>query len=245
MKQRTNYDANFKAETVKLAKETSVSKASQDLGVPENTIRNWVKLSAKRGDNPFIGSGRKYISPEDAKVAALEKENCELKRANEILKEALGFFAASCSTGIRVSELRFITVEAVRTGQAEIKNKGKTRIVFIPGGLRKLLMKYTKTHGISAGSIFITKTGKPLNRSAVWSEMKKLCETAGVKAEKVFPHNLRRLFAVTFYRKWRDIAKLAEILGHSDVNTTRIYVMQTSGEYRRVIDNLGLVRLTT
>jgi transposase len=95
MKTRRSYDANFKAETVKLVKVVGVRKASQDLGVPENTIRNWLKLSAKRADNPFVGSGRKYISPEDAKVSALEKEVRELKRANEILKEALGFFAVS------------------------------------------------------------------------------------------------------------------------------------------------------
>lgn len=149
------------------------------------------------------------------------------------------------STGIRVSELQYITVEAVRQGQAVISNKGKIRTVFLSKDLRKILSKYTKKRGIESGRVFITKSGKPLNRSNIWAVMKSLCKLAGVSPTKVFPHNLRRVFAREFYRKTKDIVKLADILGHSDVNATRIYIMQTSAEHRRIIDNLGLVRLVT
>lgn len=146
-----------------------------------------------------------------------------------------------CSTGIRVSELRFITVEAVRTEYAEVRNKGKIRMIFIPRELKQLLLKYAKKHGITSGCIFITKNGRPLDRSNIWSDMKKLCEAAGVDKSKVFPHALRKLFARIFYSKSNDIMKLADSLGHSDVKTTRIYIMDTGREHRRIIDSLGLV----
>ena len=146
-----------------------------------------------------------------------------------------------CSTGIRVSELRFITVEAAYSGMAEITNKGKTRTVFIPQKLKPLLLKYAKGHNISSGCIFITKTGKPLDRSNVWADMKKLCHTARVDEAKVFPHNLRSLFARLFYKIDKDVMKLADILGHSDVNTTRIYLMESGETHRRRVDALGLV----
>lgn len=146
-----------------------------------------------------------------------------------------------CSTGIRVSELRYFTVEAVQRGEIEICSKGKIRAILIPDKLRKLLLNYAKKNGIGAGAIFITKHGKPLNRSNIWAQMKKLCEAAGVKTSKVFPHNLRKLFARTFYSIEKDIAKLADILGHSSINTTRIYIMTTGTEHRRKIERLGLV----
>lgn len=146
-----------------------------------------------------------------------------------------------CGTGIRVSELQYFTVEAVRYGEVTVDCKNKTRTILVPGKLKKLLLNYAKHHSITTGAIFITRTGKTLNRSNIWAAMKKLCETAGVKASKVFPHNLRKLFARTFYGIEKDIAKLADILGHSSINTTRIYIMTTGTEHRRKIERLGLV----
>ena len=146
-----------------------------------------------------------------------------------------------CGTGIRVSELQYFTVEAVRYGEVTVDCKNKTRTILVPGKLKKLLLNYAKRHSITTGAIFITRTGKTLNRSNIWAAMKKLCETAGVKASKVFPHNLRKLFARTFYGIEKDIAKLADILGHSSINTTRIYIMTTGTEHRRKIERLGLV----
>lgn len=141
-----------------------------------------------------------------------------------------------CGTGIRVSELRFFTVEAVRRGQIEISCKSKIRTILIPGKLKKLLLQYAKENGIRSGIIFLTKHGKPLNRSNIWAQMKKLCELAGVQASKVFPHNLRKLFARIFYGIEKDIAMLADVLGHSSINTTRIYIMTTGTEHRRRLD---------
>lgn len=146
-----------------------------------------------------------------------------------------------CGTGIRVSELQYFTVEAVRYGEVTVDCKNKTRTILVPGKLKNILLNYAKRYGITTGAIFITRTGKPLNRSNIWAAMKKLCGTAGVKASKVFPHNLRKLFARTFYSIEKDIAKLADILGHSSINTTRIYIMTTGFEHRRKIERLGLV----
>lgn len=146
-----------------------------------------------------------------------------------------------CGTGIRVSELRYFTVEAIRHGEVTVDCKSKTRTILVPGKLKNILLNYAKKHGITAGAIFVTRTGKPLNRSNIWSAMKKLCETAGVKPSKVFPHNLRKLFARTFYGIEKDIAKLADILGHSSINTTRIYIITTGIEHRRKIERLGLI----
>ena len=146
-----------------------------------------------------------------------------------------------CGTGIRISELQYFTVEAVRHGEITVACKNKTRTILIPGKLRKLLLSYVRRKNIPSGTIFVTRTGAPLNRSNVWAAMKKLCDAAGVKASKVFPHNLRKLFARTFYGIEKDIAKLADILGHSSINTTRIYIMTTGTEHRRRIEQLGLV----
>ncbi len=146
-----------------------------------------------------------------------------------------------CGTGIRISELKYFTVEAVQQGQVQIRCKGKNRMVLLPGKLQKQLLQYAKKQKIAAGPVFITRTGQPLNRSNVWKQMKQLCEKAGVRASKVFPHNLRKLFARTFYRMEKDIAKLADILGHSSIDTTRIYIMTTGWEHRQKIERLGLV----
>lgn len=146
-----------------------------------------------------------------------------------------------CATGIRVSELQYFTVEAVKHGELTVSCKNKLRRVFLPGKLKSILLNYAKEHKITAGRIFVTRTGNPLNRSNIWAAMKKLCKDAGVKASKVFPHNLRKLFARTFYVMEKDIAKLADLLGHSSVNTTRIYIMSTGTEHRRRIERLGLL----
>ena len=147
-----------------------------------------------------------------------------------------------CSTGIRVSELKFITVEAVERGIAEINCKGKRRQVFLPKELRKMLGRYIREQNRKSGAVFATKNGNPLDRSNIWSDMKKLCKTANVSEKKVFPHNLRHLFARTFYSLQKDVVRLADILGHSSVNTTRIYTMETGLIHRRQIEKLGLLR---
>ena len=148
---------------------------------------------------------------------------------------------AICATGIRVSELRFFTLEAVRSGKAIVTNKGKTREVYLPGKLRGRLLDYAKRQKIGSGAIFITKGGKPLDRSNLWREMKSLCREARVAAGKVFPHNLRHLFARTFYKVEKDLARLADILGHASVDTTRIYTLETGLAWRRRLDRLNLL----
>lgn len=146
-----------------------------------------------------------------------------------------------CGTGIRVSELQFITVEAVRKGEAVVFCKGKRRSVFIVKALQRKLLKYAEKKKIKSGCIFITRTGKPLSRTNIWRDMKKLCESANVNPDKVFPHNLRHLFARVFYGIEKDIAKLADILGHSNINTTRIYIISTGLEHRQRMEIMHLV----
>ena len=145
-----------------------------------------------------------------------------------------------CSTGLRVSEHKFVTVEAIRAGQARVRNKGKERLIFIPKELQKPLLRYCKQHGITSGAVFVTKSGKPLDRSNIWSDMKRLCEAARVDSGKVFPHNLRHLFALTYYRLEKDVVHLADILGHSSVETTRIYTATSGDEQKRVLSKLRL-----
>lgn len=146
-----------------------------------------------------------------------------------------------CSTGIRVSELKHITVEAVREGSVQINCKGKMRVVLLPKNLCKMLEKYTKKAGIKNGPVFVTKNGVPIDRSNIWSDMKKLCKDALVSEKKVFPHNLRHLFARTYYSLQKDIVRLADILGHSSINTTRIYTMETGEIHQKQIQKLGLL----
>ena len=145
-----------------------------------------------------------------------------------------------CNTGIRISELQFITAEAVRTGTAVVNCKGKQRKVLLPQKLRKELQNYCKKNKITSGAVFITRTGKPISRSNVWGEMKRLCKAACVEAKKVFPHNFRHLFAVSFYRLEKDIAKLADLLGHASIETTRIYVMESAESHIRQIERMRL-----
>lgn len=146
-----------------------------------------------------------------------------------------------CATGIRVSELMHITVEAAQQGQAVVSCKGKTRTVLLVSSLQKKLLRYARAHRIASGAIFITRSGKPMNRCNIWREMKALCAEAGVAPSKVFPHNLRHLFARTFYGMEKDIAKLADILGHTNINTTRIYIVTTGAEHRRKMERMRLI----
>lgn len=146
-----------------------------------------------------------------------------------------------CATGIRVSELQYITVEAVKCGEAIVNCKAKTRSIFIVKELKQKLLRYAAEQGIKSGMIFVTKSGKPINRTNIWREMKALCKDANVNPQKVFPHSLRHLFARTFYGIEKDIAKLADILGHSSINTTRIYIISTGTEHRRRMENMHLI----
>ena len=148
-----------------------------------------------------------------------------------------------CSTGIRVSELRFITVEAIKIGNAKVNLKGKIRLIILPKELCSLLLKYARSHSISMGSVFITRNGRPLDRHTIWKEMKNLCKRAGVSRDKVFPHNLRHLFARTYYSAQKDIVRLADVLGHSSINTTRIYTIEDGHVHRQQVQKLGLVKL--
>ena len=146
-----------------------------------------------------------------------------------------------CATGIRVSELQYITVEAAKCGEAIVNCKAKTRSVFIVKELKQKLLRYAAEQEIKSGMIFVTKSGKSINRTNIWREMKALCKDANVNPQKVFPHNLRHLFARTFYGIEKDIAKLADILGHSSINTTRIYIISTGTEHRRRMENMHLI----
>ena len=171
-----------------------------------------------------------------------EKEYLRLLRAAKQMGNQRLFYIMEtlCNTGIRISELQFITAEAVRTGTAVVNGKGKQRKVLLPPKLRQELQKYCQKNKITSGAIFITRTGNPITRSNVWAEMKRLCRSAGVAAKKVFPHNFRHLFAVSFYRLEKDIAKLADLLGHASIETTRIYVMESVESHIRQIERMHL-----
>ena len=147
-----------------------------------------------------------------------------------------------CSTGVRISELKYITCEAVNNGRATIDCKGKIRQVFLPGQLCKMLKLYIRQHHIESGPVFITRSGKPLDRSTIWKMMKDLCSNANVTKNKVFPHNFRHLFARTFYSVQKDIVRLADILGHSNIETTRIYTKESGDVHLMQIQRLGLLK---
>lgn len=202
-----------------------------------NSLLDFVGLADCKVKN--IRTQRQTYCTEDKQLTKAEYLRLlEASKKNEQLNLVI---QTICSTGIRVSELRYFTLEAVRYGEVTVDCKNKTRTILVPGKLKNILINYARRHGITTGSIFVTRTGRPLNRSNIWCAMKKLCETAGVRPSKVFPHNLRKLFARTFYGIEKDIAKLADILGHSSINTTRIYIMTTGVEHRRKIERLGLV----
>lgn len=184
---------------------------------------------------------RQIYCPEEkemTKAEYLRLVNTAKRKGNERLSLLI---QTICGTGIRVSELQYITVEAVKCGEAVVSLKGKTRSVFIVRELQKKLLRYAAEQKISSGEIFITRTGKSMSRTNIWREMKNLCEQSGVNPQKVFPHNLRHLFARTFYGIEKDIAKLADILGHSNINTTRIYIITTGNEHRQRMENMRLI----
>ena len=165
-----------------------------------------------------------------------------INKAQELGKERLSLLMQTiCATGIRVSELKYITVETVKAGKAEISLKGKIRTILLTGKLCKKLLKYAKHKKITSGEIFITRSGRGLGRKQIWAEMKALCKKSGVAAGKVFPHNLRHLFARAFYRVCKDVAKLADVLGHSSIETTRIYLISTGAEHLQTLNKLQLL----
>ena len=181
----------------------------------------------------FRDAGRELTRPEYERLLAAARE-----RGRERLALLM---ATICATGIRVSEVRYLTVEAAQWGRAEISLKGKIRTILLPGKLCRKLLKYAKKHKTASGEIFLTKSGKSLSRRQIWAELKRLCKYAGVESSKVFPHNLRHLFATIFYRACKDIARLADVLGHSSIETTRIYLVTSGAEHARQLERLGLV----
>lgn len=196
--------------------------------------RGWPECRVK-----FLKLQKQVYCPEEKELT--KEEYRRLLKAAEGNEQLHLVMQTICSTGIRVSELQFFTVEAVTRGEIRVRCKGKTRVILIPSKLRKGLLGYVRKQKIRSGVIFLTKHNKPLDRKTVWAQMKSLCKAAGVNPSKVFPHNLRKLFARTFYAMEKDIAKLADILGHSSIDTTRIYIMTTCAEHRRKIEKLGLV----
>ena len=197
---------------------------------------NWFDLrvkSSKLQQQVFCSEEKELTRAEYKRLcqAAKQKKN---ERLNLIIQTI-------CATGIRVSELQYITVEATKCGEAIVNCKAKTRSIFIVKELKQKLLRYAAEQGIKSGMIFVTKNGKPVNRTNIWREMKALCKDANVNPQKVFPHNLRHLFARTFYGIEKDIAKLADILGHSSINTTRIYIISTGTEHRRRMENMHLI----
>ena len=209
------------------------------------------KLAAVNGYVRFMGWTKLTIKPLKIQKSLFLEEEKELTKAEYIRlvraaqmkeNERLALVIQTiCATGIRVSELCFITVEAVQCGRAEISNKGKLRIVFLSDKLRKLLRKYIQKQKKTAGAVFTTRTGKSLDRSNIWREMKKLCKIANVSEKKVFPHNLRHLFARTFYSVEKDISRLADILGHTNLTTTRIYTAESGAVHARQMERMKLV----
>lgn len=209
------------------------------------------KLSALNKFFSFLGWEHcrvKYLKIQRRLFRGTEKELTKeeylrlLETADVLGKKRLALLIETiCATGIRVSEVKYITAEAVQMGRADISLKGKIRTILLPGKLRRKLQKYARKKKIASGEIFITRSGKGISRRQIWAEMKALCGKAGVEPSKVFPHNLRHLFARTFYRICRDVVKLADVLGHSSVETTRIYLISTGTEHIRQIERLGLI----
>ena len=214
-----------------------------------------VSISAINCFLKYINSQDLFLKPLKIQKTIFEPAEKELtkKDYNKLIKAALIngdertalAIQTICATGIRVSELQSITVETLRSGQAHICNKGKNRIVFIPKALVNVLKKYVVNHNIASGPIFVTRNNKPLDRSNLWKFMKQLCSVAGVKPSKIYPHNLRHLFAKTYYTQQKDISRLADILGHSSINTTRIYTRESGAVHAKQIEGLGLIGDTT
>lgn len=208
-------------------------------------------LAAVNGFLRFMGWQQMTVKPlriqkrmfcDESRELSKEEYRRLVKAAGQEGNERLALVLQTiCATGIRVSELKFITAEAVCLGRAEISNKGKLRTVFLPGKLCERLKRYLRKDKRTGGAVFVTRTGKPLDRSNIWRDMKKLCENAGVGQEKVFPHNLRHLFARIYYSLEKDISRLADILGHSNIDTTRIYTIESGKNHARQIERMGLM----
>ena len=181
----------------------------------------------------FRAPERELTRAEYARLLAAAQSSGDTRLA--LLMESI------CATGIRVSEVKYLTVEAARCGRAEVALKGKIRTILLPAKLCRKLLKYAKKQKIARGEIFLTTGGKGMDRRQIWAAMKQLCHKAGVVPSKVFPHNLRHLFATAYYRAYRDIVKLADMLGHSSIETTRIYLVESGAEHQRQLDRLGLI----
>lgn len=237
-------------------------------GAPVNreAVTGWKAHLVRSGYRPAtinsmlaaLNAFLRFIGLEDCRVRALrvqrrlfQSEERELSRqeyqrlldtARTLGRDRLALVMETiCAAGIRVSEVRYITAEAVREGRTEIALKGKIRTILLPGKLCRKLEKYARQKKITSGELFLTRSGRPMSRKQIWAEMKGVCRAAGVAPSKVFPHNLRHLFARCFYRVSRDVAKLADVLGHSSIETTRIYLISTGAEHARTLDQLRLI----
>ena len=219
--------AGYKPETVN-GKLSAVNKFLSCMGWGECCVK-YLKIQRRL----FRSTGRELTKDEYTRL---------VETAQSLGKTRLALLIETiCATGIRVSEVKYITAEALRAGRADISLKGKIRTVLLPGKLCRKLQKYAKKQKITSGEVFLTRSGKGVSRRQIWAEMKALCKQARVAPSKVFPHNLRHLFARTFYHVSRDVAKLADVLGHSSIETTRIYLISTGAEHVRQLERLGLI----
>lgn len=217
----------YKPETIN-SKLSALNKFFKLMGWQELRIK-YLKIQRKL----FLGTEKELTKEE---YMRLIETSCSLGKARLTL-----LIETICATGIRVSEVRYITAEAIQAGRTDIALKGKIRTILLPGKLCRKLQKYAKRQKITSGEIFLTRSGRGISRRQIWAEMKVLCKKASVAPSKVFPHNLRHLFARTFYRACRDVAKLADVLGHSNIETTRIYLISTGIEHARQLERLGLI----
>ena len=222
--------------------------------VVREAVTGWKECLLAQGRAPATVNGAlaalngffRFLGWEDCRVQSRELTRADYDRlitaAQARGRDRLALLMETiCATGIRVSEVKYITVEAAKAGRAEIALKGKIRVILIPNKLCRKLLKYAKKNKTASGEIFLTRNGTPMSRRQIWAEMKGLCRAAGVAPSRVFPHNLRHLFAGAFYRATRDIVKLADVLGHSSIETTRIYLLTSGAEHQRQLDRLGLV----
>lgn len=200
------------------------------------TYRQWLDCKVKT-----IKQQKQIFCPEERELTKQDYMSLLQAAYSQKNKQMYYVLQTICATGIRVSELPYITAEAVREGRANVACKGKMRTIFLPKDLCGILKQYLKQQKITEGSVFVTRNGKPLHRSNIWKQMQRLCSLAGVPKDKVYPHNLRHLFARTYYAQQKDIVRLADILGHSSINTTRIYTIESGDVHRRQIQRLGLV----
>ena len=219
--------AGYKPESIN-GKLSALNKFFSFMGRPEYRVR-YLKIQRRL----FRSSEKELTKREYSRL---------MEAAQGLGKTRLALLIETiCATGIRVSEVKYITAEALRTGRADIALKGKIRTILLPGKLCRKLEKYARKKKIASGEIFLTRSGRGITRRQIWAEMKALCKYAGVAPTKVFPHNLRHLFARTFYQASRDVAKLADVLGHSSIETTRIYLISTGAEHTRQLERLGLI----